>query len=87
MFYAAGGGEEYGELAFRNLTWMAYHIDDDGCPGEITGYFRRLRRGGWQTDCHCDVLHNFMDAFVAVPAWVTALDYSAGPSPNRTSHP
>lgn len=75
MFHAAGGGEAYGEMAFRNLTWMAYHIDADGCPGEITGFFKRLRRAGWQTDCHCDVLHNFVDAFVAVPAWVDARDH------------
>jgi len=75
MFYAAGGGDVYGEIAFRNLTWMAYHIDEDGCPGEITGFFRRLRRTGWQTDCHTDVLHNFIDAFAAVPAFEAAPDW------------
>ena len=75
LYYAAGGGDEYGEIAFRNLTWMAYHIDEDGCPGEITGFFRRLRRTGWQTDCHTDVLHNFADAFTALPAWTAASDF------------
>ena len=26
-------------------------------------------RGGWQEDCHTDVIHNFMDALQAVPEW------------------
>ncbi len=77
MFYAAGGGEEYGEIAFRNLTWMAYHTDDDGCPGEITGFYGRLRRAGWQTDSHCDKLINFADAFAVLPEWAEAKDFPA----------
>jgi len=28
-----------------------------------------LCRGGWQEDCHADVLHSFVDALTAVPAW------------------
>ncbi|MBI5091081.1 MAG: hypothetical protein HZB26_01395 [Candidatus Hydrogenedentes bacterium] len=32
MFYAAGGGEQYKEMAYRNLAWMTYFIDKDGCP-------------------------------------------------------
>lgn len=75
MFYAAGGGDQYGELAYRNLVWMAYHIDKDGCPGEITGYYKRLRRAGWQTDCHTDKLHNFLDVYMAVPEWAAAMDW------------
>ena len=69
MFYAAGGGEQYKEMAYRNLTWMMYHIDSDGCPAELTGYYKWLDRGGWQEDCHTDVIHNFMDAIKAVPEW------------------
>lgn len=71
MFYAAGGGEQYKDIAYRNLTWMMYHIDDDGCPAEITGYYQWMDRGGWQEDCHTDVIHNFMDAIRAVPEWGT----------------
>jgi len=66
MFYAAGGGEIYKELAYRNLTWIMYHIDSDGCPAHQPGD-KKLRRGGWQEDCHTDVIHNFMDAIAAVP--------------------
>jgi hypothetical protein len=68
LFYAAGGGEQYREIAYRNLTWMMYHIDQDGCPTERTGDGINLR-GGWQEDCHTDVIHNFMDALQAVPEW------------------
>jgi hypothetical protein len=68
MFYAAGGGEQYKELAYRNLIWMTYYIDKDGCPCQKADN-KRLRRGGWQEDCHTDVIHNFVDAFVAVPEW------------------
>lgn len=68
MFYAAGGGEKYKEMAYRNLVWMAYHIDVDGCPAHQTGDPKQ-RRGGWQEDCHTDVIHNFIDAFTAVPEW------------------
>ncbi len=71
MFYAAGGGEKYRDIAYRNLTWMVYHIDKDGCPTERTGDGIHLR-GGWQEDCHTDVIHNFMDAFQAVPEWRNA---------------
>lgn len=68
MFYAAGGGEKYEEIAYRNLTWMIYHIDKDGCPAHQTGD-PKLRRGGWQEDCHTDVIHNFMDAISSIPEW------------------
>jgi len=68
MFYAAGGGEQYKEMAYRNLIWMTYYIDKDGCPCQKADN-KRMRRGGWQEDCHTDVIHNFIDAFVAVPEW------------------
>ncbi len=69
LFYAAGGGEHYKEMALRNLTWMMYHIDADGCPTQVTGQHDPLKRGGWQEDCQTDVIHNFMDAIRAVPEW------------------
>ena len=68
LFYAAGGGEKYREMAFRNLTWMTYFIDNDGCPAQKADN-RRLCRGGWQEDTHTDVIHNFMDALCAMPEW------------------
>ncbi len=68
LFYAAGGGDAYKDLAYRNLNWMTYYIDNDGCPCQ-KAQDARLRRGGWQEDCHTDVVHNFVDALVAVPEW------------------
>ncbi|MCK9404766.1 MAG: hypothetical protein M0Q26_15335 [Chitinophagaceae bacterium] len=72
MFYAAGGGEKYREMAFRNLSWMTYFIREDGIVCDQTGEWHWLREGGWQEDCHTDVIHNFMDAIKAVPEWAVA---------------
>lgn len=72
MFYAAGGGEQYRDLAFRNLSWMTYFIREDGVVCDQTGEWNWLREGGWQEDCHTDVIHNFMDALKAVPEWANA---------------
>jgi len=72
MFYAAGGGEKYREIAFRNLSWMTYFIREDGIVCDQTGEWHWLREGGWQEDCHTDVIHNYMDAIKAVPEWAVA---------------
>lgn len=69
MYYAAGGGDAYKDIAFHNLTWMTYYIDTDGCASHLTGHYSPLKRGGWQEDCHTDVIHNFMDAIAVVPEW------------------
>ncbi|MDP2336995.1 MAG: glycerophosphodiester phosphodiesterase family protein [Bacteroidota bacterium] len=72
MFYAAGGGDQYREMAFRNLSWMTYFIREDGIVCDQTGEWSWLREGGWQEDCHTDVIHNFMDALKAVPEWANS---------------
>ena len=72
MFYAAGGGEKYRDIAFRNLSWITYFIREDGIVCDQTGHWHVLREGGWVEDCHTDVIHNFMDAIKAVPEWATA---------------
>ena len=72
MFYAAGGGEKYRDIAFRNLSWITYFIREDGIVCDQTGQWQMLREGGWQEDCHTDVIHNFMDALKAVPEWASA---------------
>lgn len=66
LFYAAGGGEEYREIALRNLNWVTYFIDTDGGPAAMCD-LKEWRKGSWQEDCHTDVVHNFMDALNAVP--------------------
>src|SRR4030095_2236756 len=77
MFYSAGGGEQYREMAFRNLSWITYFIREDGVVCDQTGEWNWLREGGWQEDCHTDVIHNYMDALKAIPAWATAADPNA----------
>lgn len=72
LLYAATGKEEYREKAFRNLSWMTYFIREDGIVCDQTGEYQWLREGGWQEDCHTDVIHNFVDALNAVPEWATA---------------
>jgi len=72
MFYAAGGGEKYRDIAFRNLSWITYFIREDGVVCDQTGEYGWLREGGWQEDCHTDVIHNYMDALKAVPEWGSA---------------
>jgi glycerophosphoryl diester phosphodiesterase len=74
MFYAAGGGDQYKEMAFRNLSWITYFIREDGVVCDQTGEWNWLREGGWQEDCHTDVIHNYMDALKAVPEWAEAAD-------------
>ena len=54
MFYAAGGGEKYKEIALRNLNWVTYFIDSDGCPAALCGA-EGWKKGSWQEDCHTDV--------------------------------
>jgi len=68
MFYAAGGGEQYKEIAYRNLSWVSYFIDHDGAPAALCGA-EGWRKGSWQEDCHTDVVHNFIDAMNAVREW------------------
>jgi hypothetical protein len=68
MFYAAGGGEKYRGIAYRNLNWVSYFIDGDGGPAALCGA-EGWKKGSWQEDCHTDVVHNFLDAMKAVPEW------------------
>ena len=68
LFYAGGGGQQYKDMAFRNLNWMTYFIDNDGAPAQRAEATNAVR-GGWQEDCHTDVIHNFADAMAAVPEW------------------
>jgi len=66
MYSAATGSDEFKGLAWQALTFALYAINDDGCPGEQASY---SGRGGWQEDAHTDVIHNYMDAIRAIPAW------------------
>lgn len=66
MYSAATGSSEYKGLAYQNLNYVLYAINDDGCPRDNA---LRPGRGGWVEDAHTDKLHNFMDAIAAFPEW------------------
>jgi hypothetical protein len=66
MYSAATGSPEYKGIAYQNLNYVLYAINDDGCPRENA---LRPGRGGWQEDAHTDKIHNFMDALAAFPEW------------------
>ncbi len=70
LFYAAGGGEKYREIALRNLNWVTYFIDSDGGPAAMCDP-KEWKKGSWQEDCHTDVVHNYMDALNAIPEFRT----------------
>ncbi len=70
MFYAAGGGEKYKEIAYRNLNWVSYFIDSDGGPAALCGS-EGWKKGSWQEDCHTDKIHNYIDAMTAIREWKT----------------
>jgi hypothetical protein len=48
------------------LNFTEYSIDDQGRPRDL---FKSASLGGWQEDAHTDVIHNFVDALTAYPAW------------------
>jgi hypothetical protein len=66
MYSAATASSEYKGLAYQNLNYALYAINDDGCPRENA---LRSGRGGWQEDAHTDKIHNYMDAIAAFPEW------------------
>ena len=52
--------------ARQALNFTLYSIDDAGRPRDL---FKRALPGGWQQDAHTDVIHNYVDALRAFPAW------------------
>jgi hypothetical protein len=69
MYSAATGSDEYKTTAYEALNFGLYSISNSGCPAQ--GYWSE-RGGGWQEDCHTDVIHNYMDAIAALPEWAEA---------------
>jgi hypothetical protein len=62
---AVGSAALAGE-ARQALNFTLYSIDDAGRPRDL---FKRALPGGWQQDAHTDVIHNYVDALRAFPAW------------------
>ena len=72
MYSAATGSDEYKLTAYEALNFCLYSIRKDGCSGE--GYWS-TEGGGWQEDCHMDVIHNYIDAIEAFPVWASNPNY------------
>lgn len=56
--------------AWRALNFTLYNIDQEGRPRDL---FKHPAAGGWQEDAHTDVIHNYLDALQAFPAWGQAI--------------
>lgn len=69
LFAKATGSPRWAAQAGAALTYTHSAIDDQCRPG---WQLKRSAPGGGQEDARTDVLHNYMDAMVAFPAWVTA---------------
>jgi hypothetical protein len=65
---AIGSAALAGE-ARQALNFTLYSIDDEGRPRDL---FKHAAPGGWQEDAHTDVIHNYVDALRAFPAWATS---------------
>jgi len=76
LYAKATQSEALADEAWRALNFTLYNIDEDGRPRDL---FKRATAGGWQEDAHTDVIHNFLDALQAFPAWSNAT--AATPEP------
>jgi hypothetical protein len=66
LYAKAVGSAVLASEARQALNFTLYSIDDAGRPRDL---FKRALPGGWQEDAHTDVIHNYVDALRAFPAW------------------
>ena len=66
LYAQATGSAALAEEARRALDFTLYSIDERGRPRDL---FSNPVPGGWQEDAHTDVIHNYVDALRAFPAW------------------
>jgi len=66
MYAKAIRSNALAEQARQALNFTEYAIDDQGRPRDLV---KHDALGGWQEDAHTDVIHNYMDAIAAYPAW------------------
>jgi hypothetical protein len=69
LYAKAVGSALLASEARQALNFTLYSIDDAGRPRDL---FKRALPGGWQEDAHTDVIHNYVDALHAFPAWAEA---------------
>jgi hypothetical protein len=66
LYAKAIGSEALAGDARAALNFTLYSIDDQGRPRDVA---KHAAPGGWQEDAHTDVIHNYVDALRAFPAW------------------
>jgi hypothetical protein len=66
LYAKAINSDSLAQEAREALNFSEYSIDDQGRPRDL---FKHASLGGWQEDAHTDVIHNFVDALTAYPAW------------------
>jgi hypothetical protein len=66
LYAKAVGSAELAAEARQALDFTLYCIDELGRPRDVA---TNLNPGGWQEDAHTDVIHNYVDALRAFPAW------------------
>ena len=69
MYTKATGSASVAQMARLALNFTLYSIDDWGRPRDL---WKSAAPGGWQEDAHTDVIHNYVDAIRAFPAWADA---------------
>ena len=69
LYASAIDSQPLADEARRALNFTLYNIDEQGRPRDL---FKHPAPGGWQEDAHTDVIHNFLDALQAFPAWAEA---------------
>ena len=62
----ATGSAALAQEARQALDFTLYSIDAQGRPRDV---HLNPAAGGWQSDAHTDVIHNYMDALRAFPEW------------------
>jgi hypothetical protein len=62
----ATGSAALADEARQALDFTLYSIDAMGRPRDL---HKSPAPGGWQEDAHTDVIHNYIDALRAFPAW------------------
>jgi hypothetical protein len=68
LFAKAAEVPQLAAEASQALNFTLYSIDEHGRPRDV---FNNPAPGGWQEDCHTDVIHNFVDAISAYPEWAS----------------
>jgi hypothetical protein len=66
LFAQVTGSHALAREARQALDFTVYSIDDQGRPRDLN---KNGAPGGWQEDAHTDVIHNYVDALRAFPAW------------------